>query len=211
MGAMMSERFPDCISFGSSGGPSYRTTAIELLSGHEQRNRDWAYPRHIYNVGFGAKTVEDMQELTEFFNAASGRFRSFRYKDWLDFSSAAYPDYTITPLDQLVAVSDGSGVFQLLKNYTIGTDTQIRLITRPVQGTVVVAVNGTPTGASVNYDTGVITVAAGAGAVVTAGYEFDVPCRFESDALDSAFESHNNVSANLKVVEIREGPNAPLL
>lgn len=211
MGVLMSERFPDCVSFGSSGGPAYRTTAIELYSGHEQRNRDWAYPRHIYNVGYGAKTVEDMQELTEFFNAASGRFRGFRYKDWLDYSSAGFPGDAITPLDQLVAVSDGSGVFQLLKNYTIGTDTQIRMITRPVTGTVVVAVDGTPTGASVDYDTGVITVTAGAGQVVTAGYEFDVPCRFESDMLDAAFDSYNNVSANIKVVELREGPNAPLL
>ena len=35
-------RFPDDISYGSSGGPEYSTDIVETQSGHEQRNANWA-------------------------------------------------------------------------------------------------------------------------------------------------------------------------
>lgn len=212
-----SPRFPDDVSYGSSGGPTYRTTTIELLSGHEQRNKEWAYPRHIYNVGWGARRNSQFGELIQWYHAVSGRLKGFRYKDWLDYNSKDFPaadgSDVIDDEDQLVKTADGvQTVFQLIKTYTVGTETQIRLITRPVSGTVVVAVDGTPASPTIDHSLGTLTfgVAPTNGQVITAGYEFDVPVRFENDVLDSAVESYDNIDTNIKVLEIREGPNAVL-
>ena len=45
---------------------------------------------------------------------------------------------------------------------------------------------GQASGGAVAMETGVVTVgvAPGAGAAITAGFEFDVPVRFDTDALD---------------------------
>jgi uncharacterized protein (TIGR02217 family) len=57
-----------------------------------------------------------------------------------------------------------------------------------VAGTVRIALGGVeqPSGWSVNTTTGVVTFgsAPGAGVAVTAGFEFDVPVRFDTDVLD---------------------------
>lgn len=210
-------RFPDDVSYGSSGGPTYRTTAIELLSGHEQRQKEWAYPRHIYNVGWGARRNNQYGDLIQWYHAVSGRLKGFRYKDWLDYNSKDYPaadgSDVIDDEDQIIKTADGvQTVFQLIKTYAAGSETQVRLITRPVSGTVVVAVDGVSAAPTVDYTLGTITfgVAPLVSEVITAGYEFDVPVRFENDTLDSAVESFDNIDTNIKVLEIREGPNATL-
>ena len=84
----------------------------------------------------------------------------------------------------------------------------MRLIRKPVVGTVLVAKNdvAAPTGWTLDSTTGLITftTAPAAGVVVTAGYEFDVPVRFEKDELDisvDAFEAGSIPSVN--VIEIR--------
>ncbi len=55
-------------------------------------------------------------------------------------------------------------------------------------GTVRIALDGVdqPSGWSVNTTTGVVTFssAPSAGVAVTAGFEFDVPVRFDTDVLD---------------------------
>jgi uncharacterized protein (TIGR02217 family) len=57
-----------------------------------------------------------------------------------------------------------------------------------VVGSVRIALGGVeqPSGWSVHTTTGLVTFssAPGAGVAITAGFEFDVPVRFDSDALD---------------------------
>ena len=81
-----------------------------------------------------------------------------------------------------------TATFQLVKRYGSGLRDHVRLISKPVAGSVVVAVNGTPA-ANFTVDTtaGLVTFQAGSipgvGVEVTAGFEFDVPVRFDTDAL----------------------------
>ena len=83
------------------------------------------------------------------------------------------------------------------------------MIRKPVAGSVLVAVGGAPeANVSVDTTTGRVTFAAGhvpaAGAVVTAGFEFDVPVRFDTDYLEidlSHFEAGQ--IPNIPIVEIR--------
>lgn len=79
-------------------------------------------------------------------------------------------------------------MFQLVKKYGTGTRNYSRQINAPVAGTIRVAVNGTvTTQITMNMLTGIVTFNAGSiptiGAVITAGFEFDVPVRFDTDAI----------------------------
>jgi hypothetical protein len=44
----------------------------------------------------------------------------------------------------------------------------------------------------------------GATASVTAGFEFDVPCRFDSDVFDPVHTAYNQTDLQIDVVEVRE-------
>jgi uncharacterized protein (TIGR02217 family) len=109
-------------------------------------------------------------------------------------------------LNQSLGLGDGvRTAFPLLKTY--GADGQVRRITRPVAASVLVAVNGvTATGWSLSVG-GVVSFAAAppAGAVVTAGYRFDVPVRFASDQMDMARATFGaGDMPNIPLIEIRE-------
>jgi uncharacterized protein (TIGR02217 family) len=59
---------------------------------------------------------------------------------------------------------------------------------------------------SVNATTGIVTFAAppGVGVAVTAGFEFDTPVRFDSDALDVTLDLERTGSiTSIPLVEIR--------
>jgi uncharacterized protein (TIGR02217 family) len=181
-------RFPTNISRGSSGGPERRTDIITTSSGREERNSRWANSKRRYNAGFGVKSLNDLQTVVAFFEERRGRLHAFRWKDHADFKSCP-PNSTPVATDQVLGTGTGvQNQFQLVKNYGVGLRYYSRVVTAPVVGTVVVAVNGVSTTLfTTNVLTGVITFNAGAipaaAAVVTAGFEFDVPVRFDSDEL----------------------------
>jgi uncharacterized protein (TIGR02217 family) len=181
-------RFPDNISRGARGGPERRTQIVELASGAEERNASWANSRRRYDVAYGIRRADDLHAVVAFFEARNGRLHGFRFKDWADFKSCL-PSGTPAPTDQPIGTGNGAAtLFQLAKRYTSGSQTWVRTIAKPVAGTVTIALNGTPqaSGWSVSTATGLVTftTAPGAGVAVTAGFEFDVPVCFDTDALD---------------------------
>jgi len=82
-------QFPNNISYGSQGGPSYSTTIVGTETGIEHRLSRWSTPRRKYNVAYGIKTYQDLQDVIEHYMAVKGSYYSFRYKDWLDYSTIA--------------------------------------------------------------------------------------------------------------------------
>lgn len=179
-------RFPTTISRGSSGGPERRTEIVVTGSGAEERNSRWAHSRRRYNAGFGVKSLDDIHLVVAFFEERRGRLHGFRWKDHADFKSCA-PGAEVTALDQLIGTGDGATTrFQLVKRYGSGLRDYLRPITRPVAGSLRVAVAGqVVTGFSLDALTGQVTLATapGVGARVTAGFLFDVPVRFDTDEL----------------------------
>jgi uncharacterized protein (TIGR02217 family) len=95
--------------------------------------------------------------------------------------------------------------FPLLKHYG---DAE-RRITRPIASTVVVAVNGVVRANGWTLaELGVLsfTIPPAAGAKVTAGYRFDVPVRFEEDALEVSLVSYRaGELRSVPLIEVREG------
>ena len=201
-------RFPECISEGSSGGPRWATQIAVSASGWEKRGSRWKDALHEYNAAFGVRHMSDMEDLKNFFLAVRGPAYGFRYKDWADYKSSSVGDLPAST-DQDQMVGDGViTVFQLVKNYEAGF-AYTRDISKPVAGTVRVAVDASPlvegVGFTVDSTTGMVTLTAAPaeGAVVTAGFEFDVPCRFVSDMLSTNLVLYQNGSASVAVMEIR--------
>ena len=187
-------RFPPSISRGATGGPERRTEIVALASGREERNTRWAHSRRRYNAGFGVKSLDDLHDVIRFFEERRGRLHGFRWKDHADFKSCP-PQQEMTALDQALGVGDGATAnFQLVKAYGSGLRDYARTITKPVAGSLLVAVAGIETtGFTVDLTAGMVTFLAGdippAGANVTAGFEFDVPVRFDTDHLAINLES----------------------
>lgn len=205
-------RFPLEVAFGSSGGPERRTEIVTLGSGHEERNSPWADSRRRYDAGYGVRSLADLHAVIAFFEARHGRLHGFRWKDRTDHASGAY-DLPVTAMDEILGTGDGSAAtFALVKHYTSGMATYSRPIAKPVEDTVQVAVNGVEQILASDFvldaTTGLVTFLAGhepaPGLSVTAGFEFDVPVRFDTDFLDislSAFDAGDIPS--IPLVEIR--------
>ena len=201
-------RFPDNISRGARGGPERRTQIVELASGVEERNASWANSRRRYDVAYGIRRADDLAAVVAFFEARNGRLHGFRFKDWADFKSCP-PSQSPGPTDQPIGTGNGAAtLFQLTKRYTSGAQSWTRAITKPVAGTVTIALNGVPqaSGWSVSTTTGLITftTAPALGVAITAGFEFDVPVRFDTDALDVTLDLERLGSiTSIPLVEIR--------
>ena len=190
-------RFPLDVSRGARGGPVRLTDIVTLASGREHRNARWLHSRRKFDAGYGIKSFAALASVVAFFEERRGRLIGFRWRDQLDWNSALASAAPL-PYDQRIATGDGvRTVFQLVKTYGGTHAPYERPIRKPVAGTVRVAVGPTEllAGAfTVETTTGLVTlaVAPGPGVAVMAGYDFDVPVRFDVDELDvelSAFEA----------------------
>ena len=205
-------RFPTAISRASSGGPERRTDVVVLGSGAEERNARWANSRRSYNAGYGVKSLNDLNAVIAFFEERRGRLHGFRWRDPADCKSCP-PESTPTALDQVIGTGDGSTVaFQLVKTYGSAFNPWSREINKPVDGSVLVAVNGATQAPGTAYTadptTGLIAFQPGhvpaASAIITAGFEFDVPVRFDTDKLEiNILGFRHGAIPSIPIVEIR--------
>nr|WP_315053974.1 DUF2460 domain-containing protein [uncultured Brevundimonas sp.] len=195
-------RLPARLAFGSSGGVERRTEVVTLASGHERRSTPWAQGRRRYLIGANLRSLDDMAALTAFFEARRGRLYGFRFRDFADFKSCA-PSGTPEATDQEIGIGDGvRRTFELSKAY----GEVLRPIRKPVEGSVMAAVNGLAVEAAVDAVTGVVTLAAAPakGAVVSAGFLFDTPVRFDADRIEASLESFDaGRMAAVPLIEIR--------
>ncbi|MFK0298436.1 TIGR02217 family protein [Brevundimonas sp. NPDC090276] len=181
-------RLPARLAFGSTGGVERRTEITTLGSGFERRSTPWAEGRRRYLIGAGLRSLDDMAALTAFFEARRGRLYGFRFRDFADFKSCA-PGEAVAATDQRIGTGNGARrVFGLSKAY----GDHERRIRKPVEGSVRVAVGSVETTEfAVAAATGEVTLAAAPdpGAVVTAGFVFDTPVRFDADRIEVTLES----------------------
>ncbi len=117
----------------------------------------------------------------------------------------------MTAGDQNLGTGDGVRVaFPLMKAYRSGDEIYRRPVAKPVRGTVLVAVAGQPLVESIDWvvddTTGIVTFvqAPDLGTVVTAGFEFDVPVRFDTDRIVTSVASFKAGEVpQVPVVELR--------
>jgi uncharacterized protein (TIGR02217 family) len=192
-------RFPANLSFGSVGGPERRTEVVALTNGFEERNTPWAEARRRYDAGVGLRSLDDIADLIAFFEARQGQLHGFRWKDWADCKSSR-PSAPVAFDDQVIGVGDGvMAGYQLLKTYASGAASTVRI-----------GLQGDELQEGVHYTvdtvTGLVSFASppAVGERVTAGFEFDVPVRFDTDRIEVSVASFQAGDVpQVPVVEVR--------
>jgi uncharacterized protein (TIGR02217 family) len=204
--------FPLGISLGAQGGPERRTDVVILGSGFEERNSRWADSRRTYNAGYGVRSIDDLHQIIEFFEERRGKLYGFRWRDHTDWKSCA-PGTDPAASDQLLGTGDGvTASFDLVKTYGGAFAPWTRRIKKPAAGSVLVAVNGLPQTLVTDYQVDILNGTIeflpanipSVGATVTAGFAFDVPARFDSDALEINLQGfRSGAIPSIPIVEIR--------
>lgn len=206
-------RLPEKWSKGSAGGPMFSTTITPMDSGDEHRIRKWVHPLPKYEIAHNVKTPDDLAEIRDFHYALGGMELSFLLKDWLDYTSARNGCSVASMLDQPLGTGDGATTaFQLIKRYALPGNVVVydRPIPWPVAETLIIAVDGVAVDSSdfsVARGTGMVTfdTAPADGAAITAGFQFDVPVRFDDDWLSVTFDTINSQSAgSIPLVGVRK-------
>ncbi len=203
-------RFPASLSFGSVGGPERRTDIVTLANGFEERNTPWAHSRRRYDAGLGMRSLDDVETLISFFEARQGQMFGFRWKDWSDFKSGA-ATAEVDKGDQVIARGDGETTgFQLIKTYSSGGFSYVRPILKPVLGTVTLGLDQDALREGVDFEVDLATGRVMFSAPppekveITAGFEFDVPVRFDTDKIQTSVASFQAGDVpNVPVVEVR--------
>jgi uncharacterized protein (TIGR02217 family) len=199
-------RLPERWSRGSSSGAAFLTIAVPLASGEVDRAERWEDPLSQYDIAHNIKSLEEMAELRAFHKARRGASRGFLIKDWVEFTSASDGVSDPDAEDQPLGTGDGATtVFSIVKRYADAGGSYDQPIAWPVAGTVLVAVDGAPLGSgfTVQRGDGTITfaVAPALDAVLTCGFEFDVPVRFVDDMLPVLYDNAGQRSASQIALE----------
>lgn len=192
-------QFPVDISQGAIGGMGFNTTINEFAGGGESRNVNWAYSKGSWDVSKGLRTQEDVEILIKFFASRRGRAYAFRFKDWTDYRCPRWRNTPgdIEPLPVLFVTNGVTGSFQLFKDYVDSGGSYRRLIRKPVNpaicapGCYPVALQANnlpisnPANFTVDMTTGIVVLNSAiwstVGTVISGAFEFDVPCRFDTD------------------------------
>ncbi len=186
--------FPLALGREAEVTPTFSTSVVTSASGAETRNAAWAGARTSYDVGPGIRSEDDVAALLAFFRARLGPARAFRLRDPFDAQGVG----------EVLGVGDGATRrFALVRHY----GDRVRPITRPVAGSVTVALDGVPTqGFSVQPGGQVVLDAAPAvGVVVSAGFAFDVAVRFAEDRLSVSRSTFlAGVATSVPLIEVQE-------
>ncbi|KPP80688.1 MAG: gene transfer agent TIGR02217 family protein [Oceanicaulis sp. HLUCCA04] len=206
MSAFHDVLFPLSVGLGARGGPERFTEIVELASGAEERNTPWAHSRRRWDAGPGVRSLDDFALLTAFFEARRGRLHAFRFRDPADHASCL-PSGQVNAGDQLLGLGDGTRTrFALVKRYGEGEGAYLRPIALPVAASVLVAMDGEAAGFTLDGGDIVLDEPAADGAAVTAGFQFDVPVRFDTDSLEITLDAFRaGAIVSVPLVEVRLG------
>jgi uncharacterized protein (TIGR02217 family) len=202
-------RFPTGVKFGAVGGPGFNTRMGRVRSGRTQRNAQWDFPVHRFQVQRIFKTNTLKNEFTKFFMVANGSLNTWRLQDPADNEVGS---------GEGVVYALGNSRFQLAKRYSVTTSTASSpnltytkdvYIRCPVDGTLVISGLTEDTHYTVDYSNGIVTTL-GSPTVSFSSFtcEFDLKCRFEQDelmfqALDSGDDGVIFETQTITIIEER--------
>ena len=210
MAEFLEERLPLDIRMGASHSDDYAVTITQTAGGAEYRQLVHQYPMRRWTINFTLLRDDLAARVLALYHRAYGRYAGFRVRDVDDYNSSATGRGTITMLDQpLTRLS--AGIYQLRKEYgaggtPLGIGRPARIVYKPVSGTVIAAKNGVSisSGLSVDITTGVVTVSPAplVGDTITAGFEFDIPARFDSSLDVSSLSRDVRDCGSIDIVEL---------
>lgn len=198
-------RFPEDVSWGSRGGPTFKTQIFTSHRGFEKRNLDWIQPMMSFDVSYGIRTDNHILSVISFFNARQGRAKGFRYKNW--------GNYKLT--NEAFAAGDGvNSRLPMWKMYNSSENIRsYKRLHKIVRGSVTgVTLNNVSVTEgvdfSIDYNSGEIAF----NSVQPYGYpvkcttlEFDEPVRFDMDNIQTVIDAYNSNSiVAIPLVGIRD-------
>ncbi len=206
--AFINDRLLDRVAYGFSGGPTWATTVVRLVSGRSKRNAERSQPLHRYTAPF--QNIEESHHnlVIATYIACLGPVHSFRFKDW--------KDYRLENVTIGTAVGGAGETMQIIKPYTFGPAggeyTLNRNITKPVDSTVftdatplsVTEDSGggpTPLSFTCDYTTGILTFTSTIGNIIRVTGDFDVPVHFDEDTSNFEYGNYNALSTEVVLVE----------
>lgn len=216
-------QLPEDVERGAVGGPRFKTRILQLESGFEQRNIDWAQTRGEWDISYGFMSLEDnllgtyIDLVRDFFYARQGRAHSFNYKDWSDFEIGDLLN-SVNDNQAIGLGDDALAVFQIFKRYESGGVTYDRTIKKIIPATAVVLLDNVAQTETTHYTlddtTGIITMVTppastggtgpGGEEVLSVALEFMVPVRFDDDHLQINIENFQVGSIpGMQLVEVR--------
>mgnify|MGYP000946651648 FL=1 len=210
MAEFLEERLPLDIRMGASHADDYAVTITQTAGGAEYRKLVHQYPMRRWTINFTLLRDDLAARVLALYHRAYGRYAGFRVRDVDDYNSSATGRGTITMLDQPLTRL-AAGIYQLRKEYgaggtPLGIGRPARVIYKPVSGTVIAAKNGVSisSGLSVDITTGVVTVSPAplVGDTITAGFEFDIPARFDSSLDVSSLSRDVRDCGSIDIVEL---------
>lgn len=194
--AFIDARLLDCVSYGFTFGPEFRTTVMPLLSGSEARNAEWMRFRWRGTAPYRSVRPNDYHALLGAFLRTKGMAHTFRFRNWFE---------ALVTAQSLGAAPSGSTPVQLVRDYSpFGGQSYRRTVTAPVAGTVTVYQAGVAKPGAVDTSTGLFTPATAwtAGAALTADFEYDVVVRFDSDHMPFSYENWQKIGGEIPLVEV---------
>lgn len=210
MSSFLEERFPVNVRLGMSYADDYTVLITQTAGGAEYRKLVQPFPVRSFHVNFTTDQADLWARVLALYHRAYGKFAGFRVKCRDDFSTNGRTG-TPTPLDVALA-NTASGVYQLRNFYgtnataLAGVGYPSRTIYKPVAGTVVAAKNGVTisSGLSVDTTTGLITITPAPliTDTITAGCEFDIPCRFNSQIEVTSIDVAMRDCGSIDIIEL---------
>lgn len=210
MAEFLEERLPLDIRMGASHSDDYAVTITQTAGGAEYRKLVHQYPMRRWTINFTLLRDDLAARVLALYHRAYGRYAGFRVRDVDDYNSSATGRGPITMLDQTLTRL-AAGIYQLRKEYgaggtPLGIGRPARIVYKPVSGTVIAAKNGVSisSGLSVDITTGVVTVSPAplVGDTITAGFEFDIPARFDSSLDVSSLSRDVRDCGSIDIVEL---------
>lgn len=198
--SFLERRFPECVSFGSKGGPGFKTSVFTFDSGITSLEINWERMRARYEATFENVSPSDIEEVEDFFYGMRGKALAFRYKDWADYQISS----------QNVGVGTGTATtFQIFKRYQSGQNVFDRIIKKSVIGTSQITVDGVLQLEGSDYfmvdSEGQIVFMdpPTTGAIIRLEYiEYDVPVRFDTDHLNISYDDFRQLNTSVDLIEV---------
>lgn len=189
-------RLDPAISYYAVGGRRFQTTFVQTYGGDTFANAAWAIGLGEWEIQSALRSTNPnnayaYRALRNLFFTSLGGFGGFRMRDWKDYQDEGGG----------IFVTLTSTTFQMYKRVTLNGVNYDQIVNKPVSPIVVVGGSGV----SVDYTTGIVTVASGTPTSWTGTY--DIAVRFADDTMGTGMgpdQSYAYYEAQqVKLVEIR--------